>query len=114
MNMVQERNIGVAIILSFITCGIYGLYWIYSLTNEIGHLSGDASFTGGKVLIFGILTCGIYYFFWYYQLGRQIAQAQTNKGLPPKDDGLMYLILGIFGLGIISMAIAQSNVNQMV
>ena len=112
--MVSERSIGLAIILSLVTFGLYGIYWIYALTNEVGQLSGDPTFTGGKAVLLGIVTCGIYTLFWYYQLGGQIAKAQERKGQTPKDDGLFFLLLGIFGFGIVSMAIAQSNVNKLV
>lgn len=112
--MIKERNIGLAIIFSFITCGIYFLYWMYSLTNEVGYLSEDPSFTGGKTILFSFLTCGIYTLFWYYQLGRQIAIAQQKKGLPAKDDGVILIILALFSFGIISISIAQSNVNLLV
>lgn len=112
--MVQQRSVGLAIVLYFVTCGLYSLYWMYVLTNDIGRLNNDQSFSGGKVLLLSIVTCGIYTLFWYYQLGKQLQQAQQNAGLPSSDDSLIYLILGVFGLGIVSMAIAQSNVNKLV
>lgn len=112
--MVQNRNIGIAIILSIITCGIYTLYWMYKLTDEVSSLSGNPSFTGGKAVLLSIITCGIYTLFWDYQLGIEIAKAQQNNGIAPKDNGVLYLVLGIFGFGIISMAIAQSDVNNLV
>lgn len=111
--MVQERSVGLAIILTLITCGIYGLYWMYAMTNELAYLSDDPTFTGGKTILFSIITCGIYTLFWYYMLGGKIAIAQMKKGYPAKDDGVLYIILGIFGLGIVSMAIAQSNINKL-
>ncbi|HLU22790.1 MAG TPA: DUF4234 domain-containing protein [Bacillaceae bacterium] len=114
MMAVQQRSIGLAIFLYFITCGLYAIYWMYVLTNEIGHLSGDSSFSGGKVILLSIITCGIYSLFWYYQLGKHIQQAQENKGVRASDESIIYLVLGIFGLGIVSMAIAQSNVNKLV
>lgn len=114
IDLIQERNIGLAIIFTIITCGLYGIYWMYSLTNEVGHLSDDPSFTGGKVILFSIITCGIYTLFWYYQLGGQIARAQQNKGYPSKDDGALLLVVALLSFGIISMAIAQSNVNRLV
>lgn len=112
--MAQQRNIGLSIVLYFITCGLYGIYWMYVLTNEVGQLSGDSSFSGGKVILLSIITCGIYTLFWYYQLGGKIAIAQERQGQTPKDDSVIYLILGIFGLGVVSIAIAQSNVNNLV
>lgn len=112
--LIQQRSVGLGIILSLITCGIYSLYWMYAITNEVGYLSDDPSFTGGKTILFTIITCGIYALFWYYMLGGKLATAQMKKGYPAKDDGVLFIILGIFGLGIISMAIAQSNVNNLV
>ena len=33
--MIQERNIVTCIILSIITCGIYGIYWEICLVNDL-------------------------------------------------------------------------------
>lgn len=30
----RERNIAVAIILTIVTCGIYGIYWFIVLTDD--------------------------------------------------------------------------------
>lgn len=112
--MVKQRSVGVAIILSFITCGLYMIYWMYALTNEVGHLSNDSSFTGGKAVLLSLVTCGIYSIYWYYQLGKHIATAQGLKGRTPTDNGVLFVVLGVFGFGIISMAIAQAEVNKLV
>jgi hypothetical protein len=87
---------------------------MYVLTNEVAQLSGDTKFEGGKIILLSIVTCGIYTYFWYYQLGQLIAQAQGLKGKTPKDNGVLFLIMGIFGLGLINLAIAQNDVNQLV
>lgn len=33
--MVQQRNIALCIILSLVTCGIYGIYWVYTAGSKI-------------------------------------------------------------------------------
>lgn len=33
--MVKKRSIVISVILSFLTCGLYGLYWIIKVTNEM-------------------------------------------------------------------------------
>ncbi len=33
--MIKERNIVVCILLSIITCGIYGIYWNYKIGKEM-------------------------------------------------------------------------------
>ncbi len=112
--MVNQRSVVVAIILSIVTCGLYGIYWMYAITNEVGILSGESGFNGGKAILFTIITCGIYYFFWWYQMGQNIAKAQQYRGIYPKDNGVLYIVLAIFGLGIVNYAIAQSDVNRLV
>lgn len=111
---IQPRNIGIAIILSIITCGIYYFYWIYKVTNEVGYLTKDTSVGGGLTVLLGIITCSIYFWFWYYQLGEKLSRLQTKDGTPISNDSVLLVILAVFGFGIVSLAIAQSNLNKVV
>lgn len=61
--------------------------------------------------LFVMIICAPYVLFWYYDKSQKIADAYKKVGMLRKDDSLACLILGIFGLGIISMAIMQSNLN---
>lgn len=111
--MVQKRSIPLAIILSIVTCGIYGIYWFITLTNDIGRLSNDPGFTGGKNFLLCIVTCGIWVFVWAYQVGKHIAEAQSQRGLPATDNSVLYLVLNFVGLSIVVYALAQSDVNKL-
>lgn len=111
--MIKRRSVGLAIFLTLITCGIYGIFWFVFMTNEAGKLSGDPTFTGGKHFLLTLVTCGIWHYIWSYQIGGQIAKAQVNKGITAKDNGVLYLILNFFGLAIVTYALVQSDLNQM-
>ena len=37
--MVRPRSIPLSIVLSIITCGIYGIYWFVSLTDEVNEVT---------------------------------------------------------------------------
>lgn len=53
--MVKERNIAVCVILTIITCGIYGLVWIASINDEARNVSGTTKgFSGGLVILLSI------------------------------------------------------------
>lgn len=109
----QKRSVGLSIVLSIITCGIYGLYWQYMIANDVNTVSGHTSDTsGGFVILFSILTCGIYNLYWLYQCGVKLDETAENHGGSKKQSALLYLILGIFGLSIISIAIIQSELNN--
>lgn len=109
----QKRSIGLSIVLSIITCGIYGLYWQYMIANDVNTVSGHTSDTsGGFVILFSILTCGIYNLYWLYQCGVKLDETAEKRGESKKQSALLFLLLGIFGLSIVSIAIIQSELNN--
>ena len=111
--MVQRREIVTCILLSFITCGIYGIVWFINLTDDVAYLSEDPEFNGAKAFLFTLITCGIYSFFWAYKLGKNIQIAQSKRNLPASDNSTLYIILNLFGLGIVTYCLAQNEVNNM-
>src|SRR5690606_8940596 len=114
MMMITQRNIALSIILTLITCGIYGIYWFIVLTNEVGKLSVDPYFTGLKHFLLSIVTCGIWSLVWAYQIGKHVAEAQRQRGMMYSDNSVIYLVLGLFGFGIVTYALVQNDVNKMV
>ncbi len=111
--MIQNRNVGLCIVLSIVTCGIYALYWFVCLTEDTNTVSGDVNGTSGVLaLVFTIITCGIYGFYWAYKVGEKLDTAKQQRGVPSSNSGILYLILCIFGLSIITYALAQSELNK--
>ncbi len=108
--MKQPRSVGLCVVLSIVTCGIYYLYWIYCVHNDVQEVSGHPmSVSGGMVVLLGIITCGIYTYYWMYKMGQFLDAA---KGQPGGNSGILYLVLTFFGLGIVSLAIMQSELNR--
>ena len=101
------------IILSISTFGSDVWYCLYNLTEDVNALSGDQNATsGGMVILFSILTCNIYQWFWLYKQGDRIDRIKTSRGLPASNSAILYLILGIFGLSVVSWAIMQNEIND--
>ena len=111
--MIQQRNIAVCIILSIVTCGIYGLYWYICLNNDTNTASNTFGTSGGVVVLLTIITCNIYGIYWAYKQGEKIDTAKANRGLPAGNSGVLYLILTLFGLSIVAWALMQNELNQM-
>lgn len=111
---IEKRNIVLCIVFSIITCGIYGLYWFVKLTDETNLVSGHASDTsGGMALLFSLITCGIYYFYWSYRIGCKLDDAAVSHAMSAQSRPIIYLVLSIFGLGIITYCLAQSTLNDL-
>lgn len=112
-SLVMSKSIGVCIILSIITCGIYSLYWLYCMAEDLNRISGKNDTSGGLVVLLSIITCGIYGWFWLYQAGDKINQGKMQRGVPADSSlGILYLVLGIFSLSIISYALIQNEINK--
>ena len=111
--MVKNRNIAVCIILGIITCGIYGIYWFITMTDDVSRANDNPNFSGVKSFLFTIITCGIYGIYWYYKMGKELYEAGQKRNIPFSDNSLVYLILGIFGLGIIAYCLIQNDLNKL-
>ena len=111
---VTQRNIALCIVLSIVTCGIYGLYWLVVLNDDVNTVTGKPGTSGGMVLLLTIVTCGIYGLYWAYKMGEKLDQARTEHGATTGSLPILYLVLNLFGLNIVTWALMQSEVNKYV
>ena len=74
---ISRRSIPMCIILSIVTFGIYGLYWLYCLASDVNTLTGEENSSGFKVLILSIITLGLYELYWLYKVGERLSDFQT-------------------------------------
>ncbi len=113
---VTNRSIGLAIILSICTCGLYSLYWIYCIARDINMIARsqgkEEGMDAGLVLILSIVTCSLFLLYYYYKAGKILKELELPNGNHPNDDGIILMVLGFFGLDIISYCILQSTIND--
>ena len=111
---IERREIVTCILLSFITCGIYGIIWFIKLTDDVRMASNDGSLpSGGTAFLYTLITCGIYGYFWAYKMGKGISNAKRERGLPSDDNSTLFVILQLFGLSIVVSCLVQSDLNAM-
>lgn len=76
----DKRNVGILILFSFLTCGIYNFFFTYDFVNDMNRVcNGDGETTPGllKLVLLSICTCGIYGIYWRYKVAvRQQAKAE--------------------------------------
>ena len=106
--MVKNRNIALCIILSIITCGIYGIYWLICINNDMNIIARDDYQTsGGMVVLLTIITCNIYGWYWAYRMGQKMDMLK-----PDGNHAILFIVLQFFGLGIVNYCIMQSEINN--
>ena len=105
---IQKRNIATAIILTIVTCGIYGIYWFIKLTDEMNRLTGNEKDTsGGAAFLLSIVTCGIYSVYWAYRMGEKRDRLAEQNA----SSAVLYLVLSLI-LTIAVYALAQDAINK--
>ena len=109
---VPERNIAMCLILSILTCGIYGIYWFICITDEANAVSGENGTSGGMAFLLNLITCGIYGIYWAYRNGQKLVAAGRMQNKPVSDNAILYLILQFIGLGLINYCLMQNDLNR--
>jgi TctA family transporter len=110
--MVKNRSIGACIVLSLVTCGIYTMYWLVCLANDVNTVTGRNGRSGGMVLVLTLVTCGIYGLVFLYCAGDDLDKHRFQNGEPTGNLALLYLLLGVFGLGLVAYALMQKEINE--
>ncbi len=110
---VPRRDLAICIILSFVTCGIYGLYWYYKLINELNVAAPDADSPSAiTVLLLTVVTCGIYGYYWLYKAGNRLDNIRQLNGEATSNLGLLFVILAICQLAIADYCLIQNELNK--
>ena len=107
----MKRDIVKSIIFTIITCGIYGIYWFIVLTDDVNRISDDNSTSGGMAFLLTLITCGIYGYYWAYQMGKKIYKYSNSHDMQLSDNSVLYIILQLFGLGIVNYCLIQNDLN---
>ena len=107
------RSIVLGIILSFLTCGIYSLYWEYKQMATLNAWLGRIEYRFGLWLLLSIITCGIFALYYEYKMAVGVNEVQANNGLNVSNSlAVICVLLAIFGIGIASLAIQQWEINK--
>lgn len=107
------RSIVVDLLLTVITCGLYGLYWQYKQMETLNAWLRRKDFSFGLWLLLSIITCGIFAIYYEYKMAKGINEIQELNNMRIASDlPIICLILSIFGLAFVSLAIQQLEINK--
>ena len=119
--MIGKHSFVKIIILSIVTFGIYGLYWIYKVARDVNKIcAGDGQSTAGllKLFLLSLITFGIYSLVWQFKLGDRLQDNGTKYGITIKEGGstiLLWTLLGSFIVvgPYVAIYIIVKNINAL-
>ena len=105
---IEKRNIGTCVILSFVTCGIYAIYWAYKLSVEAVKVKDPSDPATLESLL-----CIFLPFVGFFLAEKKFSEGCQAIGYPHEDRSIIYLVLGLFGLSIVDLCLMQSDLNKL-
>ena len=105
---IKNRNIVTAIILTIITCGIYGIYWAICLAREAVSVKDPADSALLEIVLMLFLP-----FLGFFLAEKKFDEGCAEKGISHTDNSILYLILGLVGLGIVNYCMLQNDLNKL-
>lgn len=108
----ERREIVLALVLFFVTCGLYGFYLLYKMGSEINLHARSNRVNPGMDLLLVFLTCGLWVYYILYRYPKELQDMIVAEGGPQNDLVLPSILFAIFGLPIVSMMILQGELNK--
>jgi hypothetical protein len=95
----EVRNPVTIVLLSLVTCGIYGYYWFYyQLMPELrAYLGRNDEYNPTTQVILSIVTCGIWYLLGVAKACKMIQEGQQRAGRPNAEDktNLIWILFAV-------------------
>ena len=108
---IQKRSIVSVILFTIITCGIYGLYWMYQVAKELQLATGKSQFSPAIILVLGLFVSPVGFVLLAMECNDRLNDIRAAKGMPPADNMVLWVVLGIL-LPIVQVALIQNEINQ--
>ena len=109
----QQRNIVLYVVLSIVTCGIWGIVWFFQLGSDIAAIRHDNKPNPLADFVLGIVTCGLWSLYVAYQWPTLLQEPLRARGKYVDPNlPVLSLVLGMFGFHIVGMVLMQQLVND--
>ena len=105
---IKERNIVTCILLTIVTCGIYGIYWFIMMTKDAVSVKDPADNAILEIVLMLFLP-----FLGIFLVEKKFAEGCAAREIPHSDNSVLYLILGLVGLGIVGVCMLQNDLNKL-
>lgn len=108
------RQPGMVILLSIVTCGIYAIWWMYTISEEINSVLGYEA-TKPIYAVVGTFCCMIFQFILMSQIDNAIVLIDKKRGIITNSKFLVWVLLSIFlGIGVFMMQYdVQTRLNSL-
>lgn len=99
-----KKNIALSIVLSIFTLGIYAVYWVKTITEDIAKLEGNEVNSSQETAMFFVVP--FYALYWLYDKGKRASKLADDANM-----SIIYVIQGVFMLCFFSLGLIQNQLH---
>lgn len=113
-----ERNPALVLLLTLVTCTVYGYYWLYVTTDELRRETGRDEPSPLLDLVLAVVTAGLWGLYASWRNARIVHEELEARGEPHTDSTAAVLIFNlstfIWGGGwLVSLVLLQLDYNRL-
>ena len=101
----------IVLILGFITCGLYLIYWNIKIA-EVLNAVAEREVISSPIAIFAGCCYPVNIYFFYLAAKEGLPNVYKRSGAPQKDDTVLLIILGLF-FPMVAAMIVQNDINRL-
>ncbi|MBM4344961.1 MAG: DUF4234 domain-containing protein [Deltaproteobacteria bacterium] len=110
----ERRDLVKMVLLTVLTCGIWGIVWTYQIGNDIAALRGSGGPNPVTDILLGFVTCGIWFVVISYQWPKLLNDQAASRGKRVDDNlPVLSLVACLFGFQIVGLALMQQILNDL-
>ena len=96
----KTQNAITVILLSIVTCGIYGIYWLYTAINDINSATDQKIIDNPTMYLVLSIICFPFYWVTLYKIDKALAELCPKEGVTYKENFMLWILLAVLaGIG---------------
>ncbi|MBE6546129.1 MAG: DUF4234 domain-containing protein [Ruminococcaceae bacterium] len=108
----KKRSVAAVIILTLITCGIYGVYWAYVVADALKKESEKIRISPAIYLVLMLFVSSAAMALLGYEANDVINDIKLRRGAKTDDNLILWVVLGAF-LPIVVIGLIQNEINHL-
>ena len=108
----KKRSIAAVVILTIITCGIYGVYWTYVVCDELQKKTGVSKIPPVLTTLLMLFVGSAGGALLGYDCNETVNAYKASRGAPTNDNSVLWIVVGVL-LPVVTMALIQAEINNL-
>ena len=113
-----ERNPALVLLLTLVTCTVYGYYWLYITSDELRRETGREDVSPIVDLLLAIVTAGLWGLYATWRNAKIVHEELESRGETHTDSTAAVLVFNlstfVWGAGwLVSMVLLQLDYNRL-